>query len=380
MLSAAFERLDDGRASGGLRGMNLRQLTVDESNLFELTKSTGYARQQRPTRNRRDEMVGISPSQLLHDLEPHRLGAFGVVRAQVDVHEAPAVTIGNLSAEPVHVVVVPGNGEDRRSKDRGAEQLPCFEIVGNEHAALEAKPRRVSGHAVGEVSGRRTGEHFEAEFHGARGRDRDDAILVRERRMVDRVVLDVELADAKPLRQARAAHERRIAGVEPGARLSRNRQQLAISPEILGPALDFFPREPDCRVVVDRLERPEAPIAHIGGLGGKHGFADMTLQSDERAHTASASLLSVNPSRCFGSLSTGAGTMAARSRAMAIRSPIAATAVASPPAPVPVSVTWPANCPVMTAAFSGPVVLAKSVSFVTNVGATHAISEDFSGS
>src|SRR6185436_12185843 len=119
-----------------------------------------------------------------------------------------------------------------------------------------------------------------------------------------------------------------------GARFSRDRQQLAVAPEILGPPLDFCPREPDCRVVVDWLERPEAPIADVGRFGGEFRFADMTLQPDERAHTASASLWSVNPSRCFGSLRTGAGTIAARSRAMAIRSPIAATAVASPPAPV----------------------------------------------
>ena len=48
--------------------------------------------------------------------------------------------------------------------------------------------------AVAQVAGRGAAEHGEAELDGARGGDRDDAILVGQRRMVDAVVLDVELA------------------------------------------------------------------------------------------------------------------------------------------------------------------------------------------
>ena len=61
--------------------------------------------------------------------------------------------------------------------------------------------------------------------------------------MVDRVVLDVELADAEPRGEPVGPDERREAGVEPGARLAVDRQQLAIAPEVLRPALDQLARD-----------------------------------------------------------------------------------------------------------------------------------------
>ena len=106
--------------------------------------------------------------------------------------------------------------------------------------------------------------------------------------MVHRVVLDVQLADAEPLRQAVAAHERREAGVEAGARLAGDRQQLAVAPEVLRPPLDLLAREVNGAVVVHRLERPEAAVADVDRLGRKRRLAEMTLQSNQRAHTASA--------------------------------------------------------------------------------------------
>src|SRR5262249_40117179 len=86
-----------------------------------------------------------------------------------------------------------------------------------------------------------------------------------------------------------AAHQRREAGVEPGARLAGNRQQLAVTPQILRPPLDLIARERDRAVVVDGFERPEAPVTDVGGFGRERRPAQMTLQSSQRAHTASAS-------------------------------------------------------------------------------------------
>ena len=98
-------------------------------------------------------MLGIAPSELLDDFEPHRLGAFGVVRAQVDVDEAPAIPIRHLRAQAIHIVVVARDGQDRRVEDRGSEQLAGFEIVGNEHAAVDAEAGGVCRHAVRQVAG-----------------------------------------------------------------------------------------------------------------------------------------------------------------------------------------------------------------------------------
>ena len=203
MIEARVERVDDGRAAGRLRGVHARQLALGEADFGELAEAAEDARQQRAARHRRHDVVRIAPAELLDDLEAHRLGAFGVVGAQVDVDEAPAVAIGHLRAQPVHVVVVAGDGENRRPIDGRAEELARLEVVGDEDAALEAEARRVRRDAVGEVAGRRAGEHLEAQLDGARGRHRHDAVLVRQRRMVHRVVFDVELAQAEAVGEAR---------------------------------------------------------------------------------------------------------------------------------------------------------------------------------
>src|SRR5712692_7051533 len=100
--------------------------------------------------------------------------------------------------------------------------------------------------------------------------------------MVDRVVFDVELAQAEPLRQPIAAHERRKSRIEAGQRLARNGQQLAVPPEILGPLLDLLPRHRDRGVVVHWLEWTQALVADVHGLGRERGLTQMTLESDER--------------------------------------------------------------------------------------------------
>jgi hypothetical protein len=130
-------------------------------------------------------MLRIAPAKLLGDLESQRLRAFGVVRAEVDVHESPAVPVCHLRAQPVHIVVVARDRQDGWIEDRGSEELPRFEVVGNEDATFDAEPRRMRRDAVREVAGRSAGEHVEPELHRPRRRHRDDTILVRERRMVD---------------------------------------------------------------------------------------------------------------------------------------------------------------------------------------------------
>ena len=223
--------------------MHAGQIAVHQSHGSQLAESADDPGQQRAAGHRRDDVIRIAPAKLLHDLEPVRLRAFGVVRPQVDVHEAPAVAIRHLRAEAVHVVVGAGDGENRRVEDRGTEQFAGFEIVRDEHAALDAKPRRVRGHAVREVAGGRARKHLETKLQRPRRRHRDDAILVRQRRMVHRVIFDVQLAQAEAIGQPIAAHERREPGMKAGSRLAGDRQELAIAPEILRPLLDRFARQ-----------------------------------------------------------------------------------------------------------------------------------------
>ena len=141
-------------------------------------------------------------------------------------------------------------------------------------------------HAVGEIAGRRAAERLESELDGARGGDRDDAILVRERRMIDGIVLEIQLADAERLREAIGFDERRESRIEAGARLAVDRQQLAIAPQVLRARLDLRAAHvaPDLVVVVDDFERSETLVAHPQRLCRKHRLAQVTLQSGYVSH------------------------------------------------------------------------------------------------
>ena len=88
-------------------------------------------------------------------------------------------------------------------------------------------------------------------------------------------------------RETTGAHERCEAGVEACARLPGNGQQLPIAPQVLRSLFDDLPRQPDRRIVVDRLERSETAIAHVEGLCGKFCLASVTLQADQRVHPSS---------------------------------------------------------------------------------------------
>ena len=123
-----------------------------------------------------------------------RLRALGVIRAQVHVHETPAVFAGDFGAEAVDLVVGAVDADDVGAIDERAEDFALLEIGGDEHVALQAGAGGIGGDGVGEVAGRGAGDDLEAEFARAAQRDGDDAVFEGERRVIDRVVLDVELA------------------------------------------------------------------------------------------------------------------------------------------------------------------------------------------
>ena len=210
-VEAGLERADDRRRSGCLHRVDARQIAIDPAQRLQLLECAADARQQCAAGDGTDDVLREFPAELLDDLEAVRLCAFRVIRPQVDVGEAPAVSVGNLRAEPVDVVVVALDGDDMAA-GRWPSRSPCgFEVVGDEDVAGEAKTRGVRGHAVGQVAGRCAGEHVEPELDRTRGRDRHDAILVREGRVVHRVVFDEELANA----ERRASRSALMSGVNP---------------------------------------------------------------------------------------------------------------------------------------------------------------------
>ncbi len=100
--------------------------------------------------------------------------------------------------------------------------------------------------------------------------------------MIDRVVLDVELAHAEPLRESMGAHERREARMQSGSWIAGDGKQFAITPEALGPAPDELARQRlrDRRVVVGHLERSKAFVTHPQRSGWECGLAEMAAEME----------------------------------------------------------------------------------------------------
>src|SRR6476620_11447792 len=97
--------------------------------------------------------------------------------------------------------------------------------------------------------------------------------------MVDRIVLQVELANPDPLRQPVGFYQRRTARVEAGSRLSFDWKELAIPPQVLRARFNFLAGDilANRRVVVCHFERTEALVAHPERFGGESRFTEMTL-------------------------------------------------------------------------------------------------------
>ena len=230
-------------------------------------------------------MPGEAPAQLFCNLEAVRLGPFRVVGAKVDVRKAPVIAIRHLRTQPVHIVVVATDRDDARFVDRRSGDLAGLEIVRNEDGAGETEPCGMRRHAVGQVAGRGTGEDIEAEFDGAGGRNRDDAILVRAGRMVDRIVLDIQFRHPETPGKPIGAHERGEPGVQAGQRLLLNRQELAVAPQVFRARLDQLARDErrDRCIVVGDLERAQALVADPQRGCGKFRPAQVTSKTEVHA-------------------------------------------------------------------------------------------------
>ena len=104
----------DRGATGRLRAGDPHPLVAcdepDESELGETLVDLG---EETPRGDRHDDVVRESPAELLGHLEGERLGALGVVGAEVDVDERPfLVFVDDLGAEAVDLVVGAVDGDD----------------------------------------------------------------------------------------------------------------------------------------------------------------------------------------------------------------------------------------------------------------------------
>ena len=284
MIEARLERVDHRRAAGRLRRVHLRQRAAREAEVVELAEAAPQAGQQRSARHRRHHVRRHRPVELFGDLERARLGAFRVVRAEVDVGEAPAVPIRDLRAQPVDVVVGAVDRHDPRAVHRRSDDLAGLEVVGDEDEAGQAQACRVRGDAVGEVARRRAREHARAELDRPGRSHRHDAVLVRQRRVIHAIVLDVDRLDPEAGGEPVGPDERRPARREPRAGLAGDGQQLAVPPQVARARRDGRARQRlrGPRIVVHGLERAEAGLADETRRGRIRGVTHVALEPGER--------------------------------------------------------------------------------------------------
>ena len=263
--------------------MDAPLLLRHDPQLGELLVALVDLRQERSRGHAHDRVVGHLPVELLLDLEAHALAALGVVGAHIDVHEGPAVFAGDLRAEAVDLVVVALDAHHVRAVHERVEHLALLQVGGNEDVGVEAGGGGIGGHRVGKIASGGAGHRLEAQFHGAAQSHAHHAVLERQRGVVDRVVLDPELADAEALGEAVGLHQRRIAHLAADRRLAGDRQQLAIAPHGLGTREDGLPvqRAPDALVVIGDFEGTEIELTDV--RGGQRIFAT-TLSALQRLH------------------------------------------------------------------------------------------------
>ena len=86
---------------------------------------------------RNDGVLRHAPAELLGDFKRHALGAFGVIRAHIDVHKRPAELAGDFRAQPVDFVVMALDADDVRAVNERVENLALLQIRRNEHVGFQ---------------------------------------------------------------------------------------------------------------------------------------------------------------------------------------------------------------------------------------------------
>ena len=280
---AGLERGGDRRAAGGLRPEHGVRGRLDQAEAAQLGEPLVDLGELRSGGDRDDHLLREPPAQLLGDLVAQGLGALGVVRADVDVHERPVLVLRcELGGQPVHVVVVAVHGEQRAAVHGGGDDLRLLQGGRDEHDRVPARTGRGGRDGVRQVPGGRAAQHREAELAGRGEGHRDDPVLERVGGVAG-VVLHPQLPDAERPGQVVRLDQPGEAGLGVAVLLhgARHRQQVLVAPDRLRSGLDRRPGH--LREVVGHLERPETPGA--GELGGQRHLV-AALPAGERAGRA----------------------------------------------------------------------------------------------
>ena len=260
-------RVGDRRAAGRLRRVYARGSTVDQPGRSQLRRGRRGPREQRARTDRHDDVIGQAPPELFGALEEKRLRTLGVVGPQREVHEPPALLVGETRAQAIHLVVGAAHSDHGRAVRGGARDLALVGRRGNEDERAKPVARGGRGHRAREVSGRRARERIETELERAREGERHRTVLERQRGIA-RVVLQEQPIDADGVTQAVRTQERRPAHRVMRGRLG-DREEIRVAPQGGRTGLDsraeLFGLEQ--REVVLGLDGPVALGAHEAFVG-----------------------------------------------------------------------------------------------------------------
>ena len=207
-------------------------LGFDPAQGHQFAEGFGNFADQRTPGHRYDYVVRQAPAELLGDFETVRLGAFGVVRAQVDVDQAPLEAVGDLGAEAVDLVVVAIDADDAGAVDGGIQNFCGLEIGWDEDAGVKALLGRLGGYGIGEIAGRGAAYGLEAEAASGNEGGGYDAVFEGKRREADCVVLKIKIFHAPVLGQFSCSDQRSSAGGVGGGELFGKREEFRVTPHI----------------------------------------------------------------------------------------------------------------------------------------------------
>ncbi len=183
---------------------NFSFLFLDQSQRDQFVERFPNLGDQRASGHRANDVVRKPPAELLGNFVADGLGAFGVIGAQVHVHESPAVFLRDLRAQAVHLIIIAGNAHQFRAEDLCPCNFRGLEIGGNKDPRVETFACGLGGDGIGQVSGRRAAYDLKSEPARRGQGGGHDAIFKRKRRETNRVVFQVQIFCVQPFAEAGA--------------------------------------------------------------------------------------------------------------------------------------------------------------------------------
>ena len=170
------------------------------------------------------------------------------------------------------MVIVAVDPNQPRAIHQRIQNLRRLQIRRNQNRSLQPQTSRLRRDRVCQIAGGRAAHRLEAKLLRIRQRHRNHAILERQRRKANSVILHVQIVRANPLAQRASPHQRRKAHRDIWLEALGNRQQRSIPPDVERPCGDVGTRKlalfADDVEIVRNLQRRQAI-----GAAGKRAIA-----------------------------------------------------------------------------------------------------------